>query len=168
MHLSTCRVQFFPHSPGVPQRFFELCGKSIRDLSIYKDGIVQKFVTLIMRHCPNVENLSIMAPITENNPLLLEHIVPGLLEQFSSQLRSFEWNPAIINESRIRLPDISMCPHIQELVFPASLQLTSFLHSFAASLESLTAIDGEINEYPEMFNVIEQKCGKLSTLLLTD
>ena len=165
---------------GIPERIFQLSGKSVKDIMIYinaynlnpntakNNRVLQKFVTLIKRYCPNVENLSFTSPGIEDNPHLFENDVPKLLEQFSSQLRSIVWNVEAIDIDCFRLPSISMCTHIRELDFPASPQLISFLHAFGASLESLTVSHRASNGYAEMLDIIERKCTKLSTILLHD
>ena len=165
---------------GIPERIFQLSGKSVKDVIIYinaynlhpntakKNRVLQKFVKLIKKHCPNVENLSFMSRGIEDNPHLFENDVPELLEQFSSQLRSIVWNLGVTEKDCFRVPSISMCSHIRELDFPASPQLTSFLYAFGASLESLTVSHSVNNGYAEILNVIEHKCTKLSTILLHD
>ena len=166
--------------PGIPERIFQLSGKSVKNIEVYinacnlyrttaeNNRIIQKFVTLVKRHCPNVEKLSFMSLGIEGYPDLFENDAPKLLEQFSSQLRSIVWKVGATDKDCFRLPSISMCSHIRELKFPASPQLISFLHAFGASLESLTVLDGAINGYPEMLDVIEHKCTKLTAILFHD
>ena len=166
--------------PGISERIFQLSGKSVKTIiicvnaynlypkTVENNRVIQKLVTLVKRHCPNVEKLSFMSLGIEDNPHLFENDVPKLLEQFSSQLRSIVWNVGATDKDCFRLPSISMCSHIRELDFPASPQLISFLYAFGASLESLKVSDGAINRYAEMLDVIEHKCTKLSTILLHD
>ena len=165
---------------GVPERIFQLSGKSVKVVSICihwidlppgeseKNGVVQKFVTLVKMYCPNVESLRFTSFATEDNLDPFIDSVPELLAEFSSQLSSIEWNADKADENCLRLPDISMCSRIRKLEFPASSQLSSCLQTCGASLESLTVSFGDTNEYVKMLDIIQQNCTKLSTVSLWD
>ena len=166
--------------PGIPERILQLCGELVRVVRfiIYSrdlpsketdnDSAIWKFATLVKRYCPNVENLSFEPMLNEDNPLPFEDIFPGFLEQFSSQLRSIEWIVRRRDEGYLRIPDISTCKNIRELVFPPCSRLISFLRTFGASLESLTVSYADFDGYAEMLDVIEDNCKKLSRVSLRD
>ena len=165
---------------GIPERIFQLFGKSVTVVSFVvtpkhfipteadKEGVIQKFVKLVRRYCPNVENLSFTPQIFEPNRLPFEDIFPGLIEQFSSQLRSIAWRVNLSHKDYLCHPDISLCMNIQKLIFPSSTELLSFLGRYGASLEILYVTYGDIKRDAEMLDVIENNCTKLSTVVLRD
>ena len=163
---------------GTAERILHVCGKSVRvvafsidpkDLSSQEtdnNGVIQKLVALVKGHCPNVEKLSFKPLVSEDNPLPFEDVFPGLLEQFSSQLRSLSWNVIRTHKDCVRLPDISMCTNIRELVFPSSSELMSFLHTSGAFLETLAVSYGDPNGYADILDLIKHNCTRLSKILL--
>ena len=165
---------------GIPERILQLCGKSVKVVSIRinsrylpaKDsgynGVAEKFVTLVNKYCANIEKLCFTPFDFEDNLQPFENAFFELVEQFSSQLRSIEWKLGAINDGYVRVPDISMCTNLRELIFPSCSELISFLRTFGTSLESLTVSYGDINWYPEMLDTIEHNCANLATVLLRD
>ena len=165
---------------GIPERIFQLCGESVKYVSISIDskdllpketksnGVVQKFVTLVKLYCPNVQYISFDSFVFEEDPVPSEDSPSGLIQQFSSQLYSIEWELYAADKDRLRLPDISTCAQIRKLNFPASPQLISFLRTCGTSLESLTVLPGDIHGRAEMLSAIEQNGTKLSTIWLRD
>ena len=165
---------------GIAERIFELCGESVKVLSFCiewrglsarkseNQDVVHRFVTLVKRYCPNVENLKFVSLVFECSPYPFEDIAHELLEKFSSQLRSIEWNWGMFDESRLRLPDISMCTNIRTLDFPGSPQLIPFLRTCGASLESLKLSFVDTNVCAEILDLIQRNCKKLSVVRVFD
>ena len=177
---------------GLPERIFQLIGASVKTVSFFLDWkdlpprktdnnmVIQKFFTLVEMYCPNVEGLELVSSVLEEQSHQFEAGIVQLLEKFSPQLRSIHWYAHSLGNEYFFIPDISLCTHIRELIFPFSPQLTSFFHTFGSSLESLTVsfgaiekyddgyIDGYIDGYAEMFDLILNSCPKLSTVLLFD
>ena len=163
---------------GIAERIFELCGESVKvvSFSIHWRGlhprksenhdVVQKFVRLVKLYCPNVENLKFGSLPIECSRYPFENIADELLEEFSSQLRSIEWNRYMFAKTPLRLPDISVCTNIRTLRFPASPQLIPFLRTFGASLDSLTLSFGDTNGCADMLDLIQRNCRKLSEVRL--
>ena len=166
---------------GIPERLFQLCGESVKDVSILIDskdllpkeakhsGAVEKFVKLVKLHCPNVQHLSFESFLFEEDGAVpFGDSLFGLIQQFSSQLYSIEWEMYAADKERVRLPDISTCGQIRNLNFPASPELISFLRTCGGSLESLTVLPGDVHGYDEMLNAIEENATKLSSVWLHD
>ena len=99
------------------------------------------------------------------SPLQFETAARTLLEQFSLQLRSIQWYRSFDFNFVL---DIGICTHIRELSIPASPQLTNFLHSFGASLESLNVSFKHFEGYEEIIDLIEHNCTKLATLSFSE
>ena len=71
---------------------FIIYSRDSTSIETHNDSAIWKFVTLVKRHCPNVENLIFEPNLREDNSQAFEDIFPGFLEHFSSKLHSIEWN----------------------------------------------------------------------------
>ena len=165
---------------GIPEQMLQVRGESVKVVSFCFDSrdlppgeaenmsFVQQFATLVKKYCPNVEKLNFDSLAIERCPYPFEDVVHELLEQFSSQLTTIEWNLDITDESILHPPDIRMCTNIRKLQFPACPQLIPFLCSCGASLQSLTLSSFDPDEYAEILDVIQHNCTKLSEVWLLD
>lgn len=156
-------------NPGLGERILKLCGESATEIRFAKihdrnpllqsrkeKSVAQTFVSLVVRHYPNVEKI-----IFESAPPS-EDIVPALFSRFSSQLRSIVWDEPINSENYRRIPDLSMCAQIRKLDFPCSPQLLSFLRASGSSLEILHVSLSDKSLIGESMDIIQSVCCNLT------
>lgn len=160
---------------GLPERIFQLCGESVKTISIFifdstktnENLVFQHFASLVGMYCSNVENLRLMSYATNNDPQLqFEDFVPGLLMPFSSQLRLIDWDMNSAAGNHRYVPNITMCRGVQDLTFPASPELVSFLISSGSSLQSLTVLFDCFDETTQLIDAIELNCRNLSKICI--
>ena len=122
---------------GIPERKFQLSRKSVRAVSLWIESnelrrkkIDHSVLRGKLQHSlidvAECYKSSFQATTAYGQPLSFTNIFAALIEEFSSQLRSIEWNCGRTLGDCLPHPDTIVCTNIRELEFQSSLKLIPF------------------------------------------
>ena len=148
------------------EQIFTVCGSSLRTVSCFKlsngndhEKHLKTITTLVLNHCPNVENLK-WRPFSEYYWDACDEMV----KKYGSQLRSFEW----MQKTKLKkaMPNLSICDGLNQFICrdePNAIIIPQLL-TIGSTLEELDLRRVTSKRYANLLEAIDKNCRNLSII----